>query len=1372
MLTPFLISPPTLCYVRGFSSESGSLFIKLNLSGIPTSSLVIVAHTLFRSPKLAFWRRSRRRKTQKKGAKGEKNRKKDRRESRTDLGEPQLGSLAKAQLRMACGHTRSNSNATRVADRRSRTLFKRALDHSNYKFSPKECEVPGLVLRNSEQRWIIFTLFSLELDAYWKLAPFLPPLQGVDWKNHVGSGASSDMDGLVSLSPSPTIIFQLDLPKEQKINRLELTDSAKPVPMCSSSGGVVPKGDRTVKRSSRKKGKKKGKQYKRATCKKISTKSEIQHEQSICGPCVSDATNNSDLVCLGDGMSENSVSEKATSASLSIEGTSVGKDGSENNHELADCSTTLSCTSYSDCSLICSPVSDTTTNSDLVCLGDGLSENIVSENATTTSLSIEDTPVGKDGTENNHEFAECSTTSVSCMSYHDCMDESDQVASLSQERAGEESSCNSTASRNNALSTTQTPEIVLSTFDENNKNVNPKQSCNFSDNSPSISLDPYDTSVQDSYLNGWNSDIGENCIDVETLLSVKDESGLNSSGEMIADSRNSDTSCQTTTVNLYDINTEMLDDGCMGNSCWSMDVVNSCNSVERASCSSQAYCSNDFHPIISGKRGRRTRKMSGGASQNVPNRFRGVTGKENNHSVWQKVQKIDMEAFICETETVNAVSSQDNTSLKHSNIKIRSGTSVGLKQNQHGETCRNACSDEVVKTDLCKVTSNIGSTSEVASELIDGSSMNSIRKKASSAFKQENHYSRKGPHAAKVNMNRVSKNHVPQNQEMPILPQVNHKKHISSGLRSPCTIDFQQFLVASADKIDHGHRESQQKPENYIEEVTSSGNSCNTVCDISLPVAYIDVGASPSDSSDQVHIEVTSDICSAKNSKEELCHTDSEENHCLNLVAESSHKECSKPDGSTGSVLQKWVPVGRKESTMSNMSRLDHMNVSIVEDLVPDKLESRHVNAEVSTSTTQYFTLTRDRFPCSSPRAEDKDFSSVEADQVNSKLRNHCYAAGESGVALPISSCQTHEVPNEGFSRFETDLDKILLAVHDAYNLHTAAGAHLASGSPLADIERFLYSASPVIGQTHSTGSCRTCFKEKLISDSLCLHHIPNISLKRLWQWYEEPACFGLEVKAQEYHNSKRLRDGYSEFSAYFVPYLSAVQLFGRSRNTRNDSANEVTAIACEVEKTLETPSSNLCSHPILSMLLPQPFNARDTCSSDSSSFAKDECCNQSSRSTCVGDEELIFEYFESDQPPWRRPLSQKIKELIGGGSVSNCRAFGDPLMLENINLHDLHPASCFSSNASDGLSCIASPVVGLLSYNDKGECWFKLKNPYLKVIQTEEAQCFNPSEILKERLRTLKQTATAMARASVSKGNRRSVNRHPDYEFFMSRSR
>ncbi|XP_010935537.1 uncharacterized protein [Elaeis guineensis] len=1281
---------------------------------------------------------------------------------------------------MPCGHSRTNSNVEKVAERRSRTLFKRSLDHSKYKFCSKECEAPGHASRNCEQRGIIFTLVALELDAYWKLAPLLPSLQGVDVRNHLRSGAPSDMDGLGSSSPPQAIIFHLDLPKEQKINLLECTDSTNPLLVCNSSRGVVlgesnnrkskpfsnssgtrtgclvsdhfsgsvcdslnavdsdflvseiPKGDKSVKRNSRKKGKKKGKQYKRATRKQVTSGLEIQNEQSVC-----------------------------------------------------------------------SPVSDTTTNSDLVCLGERTSEHSESEKATFPSLSIEDTTAEKDDSENNNIYTDCPTTLMSSTSYSDEIDESDQIASLSQESAGKESSYDSATSVNNASNTAQTPEIVLTIFDENNKNVNLKQNSNFSDNSPSISSDSYSTPMLDSYLNDWNSNISENSIDdVETLLSVKDANGLSSSGGgMTSDSRNSDTSCHTA-INLCDMNTEMLSDGCIGNSCWSNDVVNICNGTERAQCSSEACSSNDFLPV-SGKRGRRARKMTG-VSQNGPNRFHGPTGKENNHSVWQKVQKIDTEAPIHETEAIKAVAPQDNTSSKGSNARIRSGTSVGLKQNQSGKPRRNSSSDEVVKADLCKVASDTVNTSEVASKLIDGNSVHHGRKKASSAFKQAYQYSRKASYAAKVSMNRASKNHVPPNEGMPILPQVNHGKHISTGLRSPCSADYQQLLAAPADKIDHFHPEPQQKAQNYIEEVASSGNSDDTVCGMSSSTAYDDIGASPSDSSDQVYVEVTSDSSSTKYSREEPCLTDSEGNQCLKLETESSHMEWNKPDGGTGSVLQKWVPVGRKESTVCNMSHLKNIKVSVVEDLVPDKSDSWNVKTEVSTSNTRHFTpLTGGGFPCSSPRAEDKVFSSVEADQANSILRNHSHVAEESGGALAVSNCQSHEVKTQCFSRSETDLDKIIEAVHDAHKLHIVADiAHLASGSPLADFEGFLYSASPVIGQTHSIRSCRTCFKEQLIGDSLCSHQIPSISLKSLWQWYEEPGCFGLEVKAQDYHKSKRLHNGYSEFSAYFVPYLSAVQLFGRSRNTRNDSPDEV-AIASEVDKRLKTPS-NLCSLPIFSMLLPQPSKVIHTCLSESSSSAKDEFCDRLDRSACKGDVELIFEYFESDQPPWRRPLFEKINELVGGDTLSHCRAFGDPLNLESINLHDLHPASWYSvawypiyripdcnfhaafltyhslghfvhrsssSKASDSLSCIVSPVVGLQTYNDKGECWFKLKDSFSKVIQNEEAQYSNPSEILKERLRTLKQVSNVMARASVFKGNQRSGNRHPDYEFFLSRS-
>ena len=71
---------------------------------------------------------------------------------------------------------------------------------------------------------------------------------------------------------------------------------------------------------------------------------------------------------------------------------------------------------------------------------------------------------------------------------------------------------------------------------------------------------------------------------------------------------------------------------------------------------------------------------------------------------------------------------------------------------------------------------------------------------------------------------------------------------------------------------------------------------------------------------------------------------------------------------------------------------------------------------------------------------------------------------------------------------------------------------------------------------------------------------------------------------------------------------------------------------------------------------------------------------------------------------------------------------------------------------------------------NGQGECWFQLRQSALS--HTTKNPNSNSSGILKERLRTLEQTASLMARAVVTKGNLSSVNRQPDYEFFLSRRR
>lgn len=169
-----------------------------------------------------------------------------------------------------------------------------------------------------------------------------------------------------------------------------------------------------------------------------------------------------------------------------------------------------------------------------------------------------------------------------------------------------------------------------------------------------------------------------------------------------------------------------------------------------------------------------------------------------------------------------------------------------------------------------------------------------------------------------------------------------------------------------------------------------------------------------------------------------------------------------------------------------------------------------------------------------------------------------------------------------------TDIDKIMLAIHDAsLQQRVVEYAQLMIGCPIADFEKFLFKASPIFRQTGSR----------------------NICLKNIWNWYEEPGCFGLEVKAHEFRDSRRLPNGNLEFTAYFVPSLSAVQLFGMSGTSRNCNLNP------QVDKT-----------------------SADGCSLKFSSEEED----LSDQNTDINQADLLFEYFESELPPRRQLLFNK----------------------------------------------------------------------------------------------------------------------------------
>lgn len=510
--------------------------------------------------------------------------------------------------------------------------------------------------------------------------------------------------------------------------------------------------------------------------------------------------------------------------------------------------------------------------------------------------------------------------------------------------------------------------------------------------------------------------------------------------------------------------------------------------------------------------------------------------------------------------------------------------------------------------------------------------------------------------------------------------------------------------------------------------------------------------------------------------------------------------ENSKQEHSSASVMKKWKPVAKKNSGFASLGRSDisllaHADEPAAEGWTPknsvEEKASSNSHKPISSNDSEIMCVDHSfgNANCSSP--EDK-----------SPIQNTCTPKQLSNKH-PAVNCFTHSCKEKHIYAFGADSSKISGALHDAYRVQQLSeSVQLATGCPIADFERLLHAASPIICRSNSVKICQTCVRDE-VGRPLCRHEAPNITLRSLWKWYEKHGSYGLEVRLEDCEYSKRLGFYHSAFRAYFVPSLSAVQLFKKPRSHHMDNG-PVVSRACEMSKTSQS-SFNIGQLPIFSILFPRPCTEETSFSPLENQMHSSQVSSmsQSVDTTITDDSELLFEYFESDQPQLRKPLFEKIKELVSGDGPSWNKVYGDPTKLDSMNLDELHHSSWYSvawypiyripdgefraafltyhsfghlvhrsstfdSHRKD--ACIVSPVVGLQSYNAQRERWFHLKQPILS--QTEETTNLKPSEILRKRLKTLEQTASLMARAEVSKGNLKSVNRHPDYEFFLSRQR
>ncbi|KAH0660754.1 hypothetical protein KY289_029502 [Solanum tuberosum] len=322
-------------------------------------------------------------------------------------------------------------------------------------------------------------------------------------------------------------------------------------------------------------------------------------------------------------------------------------------------------------------------------------------------------------------------------------------------------------------------------------------------------------------------------------------------------------------------------------------------------------------------------------------------------------------------------------------------------------------------------------------------------------------------------------------------------------------------------------------------------------------------------------------------------------------------------------------------------------------------------------------------------------------------------------------------------------------AVNEAHGGQLAAEAiEMRKGYPLAEFEKFIRSASPVICPSVQGGQ----------GAPLSRCEIPNISLWNLWQWFEKHGNYGLQVKAEE-HTTRRLK-----FSAYFNPSLSAIQLFMDNR-------------------TQGSPTGDF--HTRSSLLLPKSRVENSSSSREenvvSDSRASSDCSAADPLVESKLSDELLFEYFEQERPQSRKPFFEKCVELVAADGPSSR---GDPSILQSARLPDLHPHSWFcvawypiyriptgNFHASfltyhslghyihrgqtlDASAGVVSPIVGLQSYN--------AQQRYLNEVTVDL--------VLQERVRTLQQTAFFMSRAVGTNGAETLFNKHHDYEFFVSR--
>ncbi|KAL5815970.1 hypothetical protein ACOSQ3_024348 [Xanthoceras sorbifolium] len=777
--------------------------------------------------------------------------------------------------------------------------------------------------------------------------------------------------------------------------------------------------------------------------------------------------------------------------------------------------------------------------------------------------------------------------------------------------------------------------------------------------------------------------------------------------------------------------------------------VDFCDYAEGSRHGNQGFNSIGVQMVAPGKRGKQAKMVPRGSSayrHGTAGNLHGRTGKENNHSVWQRVQKKDVGQSNSELKKASSVFSQPHVTLTEASFlrKKSNGAEANMLSKAEGNNKR----------------------------LKDKVSRKSKRK--TSPKKECNSYSRKGSYPSKASSNARTEIGIQHNAMLGNSIPVNGSTRVSSVSRSCSQIGCPEVGIHSS------------SIKSLNSESFHSSKDCKNIVEPHESVCSKTSGMEKENQDNSLAKSCSLDKLNPREVRSPIFFP-----HLMfNAVAQAEKDvpvaEYSKQNQSSGSFSQKWIPIGTKDPQTTTSARCGSLSLVQSDRQGAEDWTLRNNIDEKAASHSQDPVASLDvKMRSMAPISESS--TSKEDETETQKSRNmNADTFHETSSEHVTADCLTSDSKDISLSIVETDSNKIVSAVNDACRVQLASEAvWMATGSPVADFERLLHFSSPVICHSCNLINCKNCSLDQ-VSSSLCRHETPNISLGCLWQWYEKHGSLGLEIRAEDFERTKRLGVDRFSFRAYFVPLLSAIQLF------RNSKVSEASKTGESIKS-----STNVGQLPIYSLLVPRHRTSN-------SARAKEDLSVPSVDMTCSNDPELLFEYFESEQPRQRLPLYEKIQELVNGDRPSQHQMYGDPSNLNSINLRDLHPTSWYSVawypiyripdgnfraafltyhslghmirrggakvDSANTEASVVSPVVGLQSYNAQSECWFQLRPS--AVSQAAENSNLNPSGILKERLSTLEKTASLMARAVVNKGDQKSVNRHPDYEFFLSRQR